>query len=277
LQGALNVEFETYKSNLFNDSAVVIPTLQNTTIRSETDATAMKAGWSWKIPLTNRTGNGYVYSSDFINSDAAEKELRLYLGVEDSVESRHLKMKVGQVKQHWYRNCLAIGLAQGFIEPLEATALHLVQICMEMFVTQYKNGEYSSADRERYNGFAKTRFDRVRDYIVAHYKLNTRDDSEYWIANRNNDHISHSLAEIIRTWFNRGDLSQEIRRQDIGMHWDPISWHCLFSGYGAYPKLAPNQPGKGDHYIDMKVEDFLLRCASNFSSHEENLAKLLKA
>ncbi|XOV81377.1 MAG: tryptophan halogenase family protein [Aestuariibacter sp.] len=275
LQKTLGIKFHSYKDNLFNDSAVVMPTAVDDAIPPETKSTALSSGWCWKIPLQNRYGNGYVYSSDYIDSDRAEQEFRAHLGMLDSdTECRHLKMKVGQVEQHWAKNCLAIGLSQGFIEPLEATALHLVQICLEMFIEKYQKGNFTAQHRDAFNGFAKERFDRVRDYIVAHYKLNTRDDSDYWRDNRENRHISASLSHVLDKWFRREDVTAEINRQNIAMHWDPISWHCLLSGYGAYPPLAPNQPGKGDLYQEQDISRFLQGCALNFQSHEQNLRAL---
>ncbi len=275
IQQTLGVSFNSYKENLFNDAAVVMPTPVNENIPSETDATALSCGWSWRIPLQNRYGNGYVYSSDYLSEDAAETEFRQQIDMlESESECRHLKMKVGQVERHWEKNCLALGLSQGFIEPLEATALHLVQICTEMFIDRLIEGDYSNTYQDEYNKFAKLRFDKVRDYIVAHYKLNTRDDSDYWRDNRNNTHISTSLAQVLDQWFKCEDLTAEIKRQNISMHWDTISWHCLLAGYGAYPPIAPNQPGKGDHFIEQNVASFVERCALNFNSHRDNLNSL---
>lgn len=274
-QQHLGVRFNSYENNLFNDSAVVMPTQLLDDIPVETKATALSNGWCWKIPLTQRFGNGYVYSSKYISDDEAETEFRQHLGMLDSEqECRHLKMKVGQVARHWEKNCLALGLSQGFIEPLEATALHLVQICAEFFMNKFQEGNFSNTNQRVFNQFARERFDKVRDYIVAHYKLNTREDSQYWRDNRDNQQISASLANIIRAWFNREDLSIEINRQNIGMHWEPMSWHCLFSGYGAYPALHPNQPDQGDLYKQKHIRRFLEGCALNFQSHEENLRSL---
>ena len=272
LQQTLGVKFNSYSDNLFNDSAVVLPTHAYETIPVETQSTALSNGWCWSIPLQNRTGNGYVYSASHLTKDKAEEELRRHLGLENSnVEARHLKMKVGQVAQHWQKNCLALGLSQGFMEPLEATALHLVQICIEYFSDTFEKSGFSSKGSAAYNAFAKARFDRVRDYIVAHYKLNTRDDSEYWRANRNNMVLSDSLKSLISTWFQREDLTSEINRQNIGMHWDSVSWHCLFAGYGAFPPLEQNQPGRGDLYSEQKIERFIQGCALNFNHHNNVL------
>ncbi|NHN37349.1 tryptophan 7-halogenase [Pseudomaricurvus alcaniphilus] len=275
MQKALRVKFNSYKDNLFNDAAVVMPTPITANVPVETLSCALSNGWCWKIPLTNRYGNGYVYSSDFISADAAETELRTVLGsLESEQPARHLKMKVGQLEKHWHRNCLGLGLSQGFIEPLEATALHLVQICIELFIGIYEREKFTAAGRDEFNNKMTGRFERVRDYIVAHYKLNTRDDSEYWKANRDNKVLSDSLLHILDTWFRIGDVSKEIERQKIESNFNSLSWHCLLSGYGAYPPLVQKQLDKVDFFKDHKVEQFLQGCSLNFSSHQENLANV---
>ncbi len=275
MQKTLKVPFNSFKQNLFNDSAVVIPTPAEDPLPVQTEATALSAGWCWKIPLTARNGNGYVYSSDFITPEQAEAELLQHLNQKgDDVECRHLKMRVGQLSKHWNKNCLAIGLSQGFIEPLEATALHLVQITIELFMAKFAEGNFSNKFTDEFNHKITDRFERVRDYIVAHYKLNSRDDSEYWKANRENNHISGSLSQILDVWYQRGELDKEIQRQNLQSHFGNFSWHCLLSGYGAYPPLAPNQPGRGDLYIDNDIAKFMQGCALNFSSHKDNLDKL---
>lgn len=275
MQKTLGVGFTHYKDNLFNDSALVMPSTISSEIPVETESTALSAGWCWKIPLTNRFGNGYVYSSDFISDDAAEIEFRQHLGLMGSHEScRHLKMKVGVLKEHWSKNCIALGLSQGFIEPLEATALHLVQISIELFIQKFEEGNFSSRLANDYNKSVSERFECVRDYIVAHYKLNTRNDSEYWRANRDNNHLSDSLVGLLDTWFKREDLALEIEKQKISTHFDAVSWHCLFAGYGAFPPLHPNQPGKGDLYKEKGVSSFLEGCRLNFTGHQHNLSLL---
>src|SRR5213076_176956 len=113
IQKTLGTPFVSYAENLYNDAAVALPTPIDERIPSETVSTAMKAGWAWKIPLTSRYGNGYVYSSSFVSADEAERELRAHLGLlDDPVEARHLKMRIGRVAEHWNRNCLAVGLSQ---------------------------------------------------------------------------------------------------------------------------------------------------------------------
>lgn len=275
MQQTLGVSFKPYKDNLFNDSALVMPTPSENTVANQTTATALANGWCWHIPLTNRIGNGYVYSSDFVTKDQAEIEFRQHLGMLDNEQTcRHLPMKVGCLEQHWRGNCLAIGLSQGFIEPLEATALHLVQICIELFIIKYEQGNFSNQHQAEYNNKIIERFERVRDYIVAHYKLNTRQDSDYWRANRDNGVLSDSLSQLLDVWYKREDLEAEITRQDLSTHFNAESWHCLLAGYGAFPALADKQPGKGDLYQEQGVQKFIQGCGLNFSSHQHNLETL---
>src|SRR5205085_3615820 len=120
----LQTPFVTFSDNLYNDAAVAMPTPISENVPCQTVSSAMRHGWRWEIPLTNRYGNGYVYSSAFCSADEAERELRESIGMlESDTPARHLKMRVGRVTKHWNRNCLAVGLSQGFIDTLEATEL----------------------------------------------------------------------------------------------------------------------------------------------------------
>ena len=275
LQQTLGVGFKPFADNLFNDSAVVMPTPHTGPFRPETRSAALSAGWCWHIPLTSRVGNGYVYSSRFIGKDDAETELRRHLGLlESDVPVRHLAMRVGQVERHWSHNCMALGLAGGFIEPLEATALHLVQVGIEAFIDHFDKSGFRADTREAYNRFMDNRFERVRDYIVAHYKVNSRKDSEYWLENARNDRLSDSLRRVLDAWFRPKDMAAELERLNIESHFGVMSWHCLLAGYGVFPPLAPNQPGhrRGDRHLELGLEQFLSRCAMNFRDLDECLA-----
>ncbi|MFL2874237.1 MAG: tryptophan halogenase family protein, partial [Pseudohongiellaceae bacterium] len=194
LQRTLKVPFLSFSENLFNDSAVALPTEIEADAPVETLSTALTNGWAWKIPLTNRFGNGYVFSSQYCSPDEAETELRAHLGVLDSdVEARHLKMKVGRAQESWSKNCLAVGLSQGFIEPLEATALQFVYSTIDQFAQALEQGDFTNEHREAFNEQMNANFEGIRDYIVLHYKTNSRSDSQYWIDNRENQKISENL------------------------------------------------------------------------------------
>ncbi len=275
IQKTLNVPFHSYKDNLFNDSAVVLPTKTSSPLRSETISTALKNGWAWDIPLTNRTGNGYVYSSQYCNSDQAETELREKLGLLDSdVEARHLKMNVGRVDKHWSKNCLAIGLSQGFIEPLEATALHIVQASILEFILNFEEGDFTNKNQDKYNQIINSRFEGVRDYIVAHYRINSRNDTPYWKDNANNQHLSESLIRLLNAWTGglKHDIDEEIKQQDIGKYFPLDSWRILLAGYGFFPKNALSDLKASSQLFDIeKHQEFLQRCGVNYKLQDEFL------
>ena len=278
IEGALGEPHVSFAENLFNDRAVVTPTgVAEGGPTVATRATALSAGWAWDIPLTNRTGNGYVYSSRYLEPEAAAAELLDHLGLPRETEVRHLQMRVGRIARSWVCNCLAIGLAQGFIEPLEATALHIVLATVEGFIeTVDGDGE---AGRGGFNDRTARRYEGIRDYIVAHYRLQLRRDTPYWRDAAALDCLSESLKGVMTAWFTGNDLEEEIASQDIAGYYPALSWHCLLAGYGNFPdaaKLRP--PGQDVERHDMAAIDaFIAGCASNYPSHREALARLTTA
>jgi glycine/D-amino acid oxidase-like deaminating enzyme len=277
LQQTLGVPFVPFAENLFNDAAVAMPTPHDERpIRPQTTATALSAGWAWRIPLTNRIGNGYVYSSRHLSKDQAEAELRAHLGAAaGDPPARHLRMNVGRVAAPWTRNCLAVGLSQGFIEPLEATALHLVQETLERFIDAWTVDRFGPAQRDAFNAEINGRFEGVRDYIVCRYKASSRTDTDYWRDATGHDRLSDSLRRILHCWMSGDDLVREIEDQGIGRYFGVMSWHCLLGGYGLYPR--PEQLRRPDareaRFDPAKVGEFLRRCALNFPAHEAVLAR----
>lgn len=270
LQQKLGVGFKEYKENLFNDSAVTMPTPTEKAYEPHTTSTALSCGWAWRIPLTSRVGNGYVYSSQYCTAEEAEKELREHLGVGDDVEARHLKMRVGRVEKHWHKNCLAIGLSQGFIEPLEATALHIVQETIQGFIDAYELGRFTTSNQDSFNKRINDRFEGVRDYIVTHYILNSRHDTQYWKDNRAHTHLSDTLKHIINCWQRGEDLSKLVRDTGADKYYTSMSWHSIFSGYGIYPnKLMPGSEKAHRHNLN-DIQSFLTRCAMNFKETAES-------
>lgn len=274
VQQALGTRFLPFADNLFNDAAVAMPTPMEEDIPSETVSTAMRHGWAWKIPLTHRFGNGYVYSSASCRADEAERELRAHLGLLDApVEARHLKMKTGRVTHHWTRNCLAVGLSQGFIEPLEATALLFVQRTLQAFVDSVEADRVDEAARDRVNARLNEQFEGTRDYIVTHYKTNTRTDTEYWRANAANMKLSEPLMELLARWLHRRGVANEVRSQKLGKGYPVFSWYCLLAGMGLFPdELRPPTPEEAAHPV-AQVENLIARSAANFPRQRD----LLKA
>jgi 2-polyprenyl-6-methoxyphenol hydroxylase-like FAD-dependent oxidoreductase len=266
-QETLGTKFIPFAENLFNDSAVVMPTARAATVLPQTGAAAMKAGWRWTIPLTTRTGNGYVYSSAHISDDQAETELRGALGLlDDATPARLLKMKVGRVEDSWTRNCLTVGLAQGFLEPLEATALHIVIATALDFARAYAAGGFTAEHRATFNISTANRYEGIRDYIVGHYRLNQRTDTEYWRANAANDRLSDSLKQMMTAWFTHQDMAAANAAAYGKPHYSDASWHCLFAGYGSFPAAAkmvtPPPAARASDVV--AVHSMLESCARNF-------------
>ena len=276
LQAALQTPFKSYRHNLFNDAAVALPSEMTQAIPSQTLSTALKNGWAWKIPLINRFGNGYVYSSDFCTADQAETELRTHLGLLDAdVAARHLTMKVGRVEQHWSGNCLAVGLAQGFIEPLEATALYLVQQTAAIFTELYEAGNFTPQHRDSFNERINNYFDGVRDYIVTHYKTSSRNDTEYWRANtQDQTDVSETMKILYAAWMAGKNIQDEVKRLGIGNYYSAPSWLCIFAGMGVFPSAKKLRPARAEDIIFSfeSLDDFLMRCALNFQDHGRYLA-----
>ena len=276
----LNVPFNSYKDCLFNDSAVAMPTPLDAdgTIPSETLSTAMKYGWAWKIPLTNRYGNGYVYSASHIDKDAAERELREHLGMLDSpTEARHLKMRVGRAEKSWVRNVLAVGLSQGFIEPLEATALMIVQDTVDTFMTRYEQGGFSERYRADVNDKVNLVFDGVKNYVFTHYKLNSRTDTDYWVAARETTPLTRDLERIYAVWDKGGDLLSELRAQANRQVYSPTSWFCILAGMGRFPS-KPKKPRRDlQVYAAADMRKFCEGMLVHFPTHAQALARMGKA
>jgi hypothetical protein len=277
IEQALGERRQSFGGNLFNDRAVVAPTpLPAEGPGCCTLSTAKSAGWIWHIPLTNRIGNGYVYSSRYIDRDAAAAELKSHLGLADDSEVRHLEMRVGRVERSWVRNCLAIGLAQGFLEPLEATALHIVVATVDGFIAEVDSGGMDEAARRRFNDATARRYEGIRDYIVGHYRTALRGDTKYWRDAGAMTELSDSLKGVITAWFRGAELDREVAEQDIGAFYSAVSWHCMLAGYGNFPdasKLSP--PEAGAVRVDMEeIDRFIAGAAEDFPPHAEALGML---
>lgn len=273
---ALNSKFISYKNSLFNDSAVTIPTdADDERIPSATVSEALSSGWCWKIPLTNRIGYGYVYSSKYLSDQDAEKELRKHIGKSsEGKPAKHLKMRVGRREEHLKNNCVAIGLSQGFIEPLEATALMLVQYSIYKFIRYV---ETSDSDLVTYNKALNQMFDGVRDYIVTHYKLNDRTDSQYWVDCREQAAISPTLESIITAWDSEQDFDAALSKLSSSLMYKRASWYAIFAGMGRFPngkktattfQLQPSHEKTRSYCNAISTEKFI--------NHKESILMLQK-
>ena len=164
-------------------------------------------------------------------------------------------------------------MSQGFIEPLEATALDMVQETVVRFIEAANKGKFTDEFRDDFNDRVSKRFDAVRDYIVCHYRINSRTDTEYWRDNGTNEKISGSLREILTAWLQGKNITDELERQNLDAYFPAVSWNCLLGGKGIYPTQAQLQPGpeSANQYDLEKIAKYLQGCALNFKSHREQL------
>jgi hypothetical protein len=277
IQKTLKVPFINLDKVLFNDTAVVVATPSDMdNLNSQTKSTALKYGWAWDIPLTSRTGNGYVFSSRYCSLDDAETEFREHLGLLDAdVDVRSVKWKQGRLEKNWSQNCLAVGLSQGFLEPIEAMALHLVYNSIGHFITEFENGNFTNQNQYRYNQIIDGAFDGVVDYILAHYRMNSRRDTDYWRDNAANQNVTPSFMGIVQSWLgsSQSNLADELKKYDVGSFFPLVSWQILFAGYGVFPPQENTKPEiKGNDSVNIKdLDDFIRRCSSNYCSHQDSL------
>jgi tryptophan halogenase len=182
IEKALGTGFEDWSHWLPCDRALAVPSESTTPLLPYTRATAHRAGWQWRIPLQHRVGNGHVYSSAHMSDDEAASILLGTLDAPALAEPRLVKFRTGMRKQAWERNVVAIGMSAGFVEPLESTALHLIQMGVAKLIEAFPHSGFDPVEIEEYNRASRLRYEYVRDFIVLHYHLNQRDDSEFWRA-----------------------------------------------------------------------------------------------
>ena len=205
---ALGEPFVDYSKYLANNRAMALPIPHPDASKIEpvTRSVALGAGWSWRVPLYNRIGTGYVFSSAHRTDEEARDEflasLRQAYGkaVPEDAEPRVIPMRVGRNRNAWVKNCVAIGLSGGFIEPLESTAIYMIDMSVRWLLSYFPDSEFPDPLRDRYNKLVDSLYNEVRDFICLHYRLGNRTDSQYWIDARTELELPDTLASNIDLW-----------------------------------------------------------------------------
>jgi tryptophan halogenase len=229
VEQALGDPWIDWSKHLFCDRAVVLPLPHDGQMPPYTRATALGAGWVWRIPLSHRIGCGYVYSSRFISKEQAEADLLAHAGAPDA-EPGHLRMRVGRRENFWVGNCVSVGLAAGFLEPLESTGIFLIQKGIELLLDHFPDAGFSPALARAYNTRLGAEFEQVRDFIILHYLLSERDDTDFWRENRRATQPD-SLAATLEFYDNTGLLDWERH----SLFRDP-SFYSIATGFGRLPR-----------------------------------------
>lgn len=206
IQQVLGEPFEPWGEYLLCDRAVAmqVPFDAGQKINPFTLSTAMSSGWIWEIHLTTRRGIGYVYSSRHISDEDAERELRGYIGAAaENIAARKLEMRIGRSRRFWVKNCVAIGLAAGFLEPLESTGIYLTEMGIKLLFENFPEFAHSEALAQTYNRQMAGLFDETMRFIVLHYCLTQREDTPFWRANKYHANIPGPLRDQLALWKHR--------------------------------------------------------------------------
>jgi tryptophan halogenase len=180
IEKALHTGYEDWSHWLPCDRAIAVPCESHGPLLPLTRSTAHQSGWQWRIPLQHRTGNGHVYCSKFMEAGEAEAILMNNLDGKALAQPRHLKFTTGKRKRAWNKNCVAIGLASGFMEPLESTSIHMVQTSITRLLMLFPHQGFDPADIATFNAQTSAEYDSIRDFLILHYKANERTDSPFW-------------------------------------------------------------------------------------------------
>ncbi|MEP6344154.1 MAG: tryptophan halogenase family protein [Maricaulaceae bacterium] len=229
IEKSLETGYDKWTEWLPVDRAVAVPCEHIGPLRPYTRATADEAGWRWRIPLQNRTGNGYVYASDFISDDAAEERLLKCLEGEPMSAPRRLRFTTGKRKKLWHKNCVSIGLSGGFLEPLESTSIYLIQEGITKLLELFPDGNDLDVSRREYNRLMDLEFERIRDFLILHYHATKRDDTPFWDYVRTMK-IPDSLAEKMELFHQSG----RVVKYDFGLFLEP-SWIAVYMGQDYHP------------------------------------------
>ena len=228
-----------------SDRALAVPTKRaaksgGAGLKPYTQGIAHAVGWQWRIPLQHRTGNGHVFASAFSTEAEAEERLLGNLDAEALAEPRLIKFSTGRRERAWVGNVVAIGLSSGFLEPLESTSIHFVQSALERLIELFPSRAMDPALRDQFNARSTLEWEQVRDFIIAHYHLTEREDSEFWRYTKAMD-IPDSLAAVLAAWRERGHLAV-----DGGHLFQLGSWASLFMGQRFLPAGVHSLANRAD-------------------------------
>jgi tryptophan halogenase len=274
IEGALATGYEHWGHWLPCDRALAVPCAAAGDFTPYTRSTARAAGWQWRIPLQHRTGNGYVYASSAISDEEAARTLLANLDGAALADPRPLRFTTGRRKLAWNKNVVAVGLASGFLEPLESTSIHLIQANIAKLLAFFPDRDFDPLVRDEFNRVAANETERIRDFLILHYHLTSRDDGELW---RYCAHMSvpDSLQNKIDHFRRYGRLIA--REMDL---FGPPSWLAVHIGQRNLPERM--DPLLGFRSIDgtgwlAKLRAAMAAAATSLPSHRAYIDAHCKA
>ena len=227
----LGVEYDDWSEWLLCNRAAAVPSsLEPESIRPYTQSIAHDAGWQWRIPLQHRTGNGHVYSDNFMSEDEATQTLLDNLEGEPLKDPLQLRFTPGCRRKLWHRNCVALGLSSGFIEPLESTSIHLIQIGITNLLKVFPDKGDNTAKRREYNRRMRFEYEAIRDFIILHYHQTSREDTPFW------KHVKHmAIPETLADKMASFEETGHLYRIDEELFTE-VGWLQVMLGQGLRPK-----------------------------------------
>lgn len=247
IEEALHSGYEDWSEYLPCNRALAVPCASASPLTPYTRSTARDAGWQWRIPLQHRTGNGHVYCNDFISDAEATDTLMQNLDGAPLAEPRQLRFVTGKRRQIWKKNCIALGLASGFLEPLESTSIHLIQSGIAKLLNFFPSAEPDQADIDAFNAQMDFEFESIRDFIILHYKANNRDGA-FWKYCRDMV-VPDSLAAKMDLFRANGRIVRHNEELFTELGWLQVMW-----GQGLRPK---GYHPLADQLTAAQLEEFL--------------------
>ncbi|MDG2520771.1 tryptophan 7-halogenase [Caulobacter segnis] len=275
IEKALGVGYVDWSDVLLCDRAVAIQTTNVGDTHPYTVAHAEDCGWRWRIPLQHRAGNGYVYSSRHISDDEAVATLMSRITGEPLIKPNIIPFRTGVREKIWHKNCVSIGLASGFIEPLESTAIHLVYRAMDYLLRYFPDRTCAPALADEFNRRIRTEYEEIRDFIVLHYCMTERDDTPFWAEYKAMAPTPSLQAKI--------DLFREAAtlREGVDELFREVSWRSVMEGMGVHPKryhpLVDRLPYSVIENTLDQAGPRMAQFVSTLPTHDEFLAKVCPA
>ena len=274
IEGALETGYQDWTHWLPCDRAMAVPCAKAGEFTPYTRSTAREAGWQWRIPLQHRTGNGYVYCSNFISDDDAASTLLANLDGKALADPKPLRFVTGRRNLFWNKNVVAVGLSGGFMEPLESTSIHLIQAGIAKLLALFPDRDFDPLVTDEYNRIAINEYERIRDFIILHYKLTSRTDSELWRYCGAME-IPDTLTWKIEHFHRYGRLLA----RDADLFGAP-SWLAVHIGQGNVPEATePLLHHRASDQLQWlkKLEAALAHAAEGMPTHQQWIDKFCRA
>lgn len=271
IEQALHTGYENWSNWLPCDRALAVPSARSDPLLPYTRSTALEAGWQWRIPLQHRTGNGHVYCSAYTSDERARELLLANLDTQPLAEPRPLRFTTGRRKRLWNRNVVCLGLASGFLEPLESTAIHLIQVTIQRLILLFPHQGDVEERRREFNRAAATEYEYIRDFIVLHYFANERVGEPFWDACRHMsipDSLRHKIElfrETAGIFCSGEDLFQ--------LHsWLQVLWGQGVRPRAVHPFVETISPQDRAGYL-RDLRGLLAQAAQQLPGHSEFIAR----